>query len=168
MDDSRTEWLAFFADAYAETGHPQGELKICTDCTTAPCEVGPEQVTLLPFEDEYIQSRLAAEGRSESLETIRRIAGCEQCPFFQNRRCAIHPHRPLDCRTYPLVPVFGEHDVLFKVSGVCPLRGGMDQPFIALMRRVWKRLLPRLDPVWKARYNDHQPKEYLEPLPRVR
>jgi len=167
MSDQRREWFALLDDIYTDTAHPRGELRICTDCVEAPCEVWPEQVTLLPFEDEFIQKRLAAEGRDVSLETVRGIAGCRECPFFQNRRCAIHPHRPVDCRTYPMVPVFSRPDPEFKVSGVCPLREGMDLPFIRLMRGVWMRLSPRLTSQWKSGYDRRQPREYLRALIQI-
>jgi len=168
MDGTRDMWFRTLETLYEETGHPRGELKICTDCAEAPCEVGPEQVTLLPFEAEYIQARLAREGRLQTLETIRAIAGCERCPFFENKRCAIHPHRPIDCRTYPLVPVFRGDEITFQVSGVCPLRAGMDRPFIQLMEGVWQRLQPLLPPEWRRLYNDRQPAEHLVHLVKIR
>ncbi len=161
----RQRWMQLLAALYEETGHPRGELKICTDCIEAPCEVGPEQVTLLPFEDEFIQARLAAEGRQVPLEQVQAIAGCEQCPFFVSRRCSIHPHRPIDCRTYPLVPSFAEAgEVTFTVSGVCPLRAGVDRPFIRLMTAVWEKLQPYLSSDWKASYAARQPNDRLEKL----
>lgn len=161
----RQRWLQLLAELYEQTGHPRGELKICTSCAEAPCEVGPEQVTLLPFEDEFIQSRLAAEGRSVSLAEVQAIAGCEHCPFFVSRRCSIHPHRPIDCRTYPLVPTFAaEQEFEFTVSGVCPLRAGVDRPFIQLMMDVWKKLLPLLSAQWKGGYAARQPSDKLEKL----
>jgi Fe-S-cluster containining protein len=161
----RLRWMQLLAELYEETGHPRGELKICTDCVEAPCEVGPEQVTLLPFEDEFIQTRLAAEGRRVTLDDVRGIAGCELCPFFVSRRCSIHPHRPIDCRTYPLVPSFAaEREVAFTVSGVCPRRAGVDRPFIHLMTAVWEKLLPHLPAAWKVHYAARQPKDRLERL----
>jgi Fe-S-cluster containining protein len=162
----RQGWLQLLAELYEETGHPRGELKICTECAEAPCEVGPEQVTLLPYEDEFIQARLAAEGRCVSLAEVRGIAGCEQCPFFVSRRCSIHPHRPIDCRTYPLVPRFalGEQRIAFSVSGVCPIRAGVDRPFIELMRVVWEKLHVRLSEDWKKTYAARQPSARLEDL----
>jgi Fe-S-cluster containining protein len=168
MNGAREIWLQTLEALYEETGHPRGELKICTNCAEAPCEVGPEQVTLLPFEAEYIQTRLAREGRHQSLETINSIAGCDRCPFFEDKRCAIHPHRPIDCRTYPLVPVFQGDDLTFQVSGVCPLRAGMDQPFIELMEAVWQRLLHLLPQDWRREYNDRQPAEHLLHLAKIR
>jgi len=167
MPDQRRVWFALLESVYEETAHPRGDLRICTDCSDAPCEVGPEQVTLLPFEDEYIQRRLARAGVTVSLETVRGIAGCRQCPFFQGHRCAIHLHRPVDCRTYPMVPVFSESKIRYSVSGVCPIRAGMDQPFIRLMTRVWSRLAPSLSAAWKSEYDRRQPREFLEPLPKV-
>lgn len=161
----RQRWLQLLAEIYEQTGHPRGELKICTSCAEAPCEVGPEQVTLLPFEDEFIQSRLVAEGRAVSLVEVQAIAGCEHCPFFVSRRCSIHPHRPIDCRTYPLVPTFGaKQEFEFTVSGVCPLRAGVDRPFIELMRDVWNKLLPLLPPQWMQGYAARQPSDKLEKL----
>jgi Fe-S-cluster containining protein len=99
------------------------------------------------------------------IEQIRGIAGCEHCPFFVGRRCSIHPHRPIDCRTYPLVPTFKEPCAFsFSVSGVCPLRTGVDRPFVSLMTGVWRRLLPRLTPAWKSQYAARQPIDRLERL----
>jgi Fe-S-cluster containining protein len=102
-----------------------------------------------------------------SLDEVHGIAGCRQCPFFQGHRCAIHPHRPVDCRTYPMVPVFGDTTIQFRVSGVCPKRAGMDEPFIRLMTGVWQRLTPHLPEAWRKHFNARQPREYLEPLVKI-
>ncbi len=161
----RERWFGLLGAAYRSTGQPQGELRICTACPDPPCEVGPEQVTFLPWEDEFIHRRLAAAGRHVPIETVRAIAGCERCPFHVQGRCAIHPHRPIDCRTYPLVPRFsGVARVEFTVSSVCPLRSGIDKPFIKLMADVWASLLPHLPTGWKERYAERQPIERLERL----
>lgn len=167
MDENRSSWFALLERIYAETAHPRGELRICTDCAEAPCEVGPEQVTLLPFEAEFILERLMRDGISASLEDVNGIAGCQHCPFFRERRCAIHPHRPIDCRTYPMVPVFAPGSTTFSVSGVCPRRAGMDQPFIELMTAAWARLAPRLPDEWKHTFNARQPRQLLEPLVHI-
>lgn len=168
MGDNRDVWFELLGSVYEQTGHPQGELKICTDCAEVPCEVGPEQVTLLPFEAEFIQSRLRAEGREESIATIEGIAGCARCPFFQQQRCSIHPHRPLDCRTYPLVPDLRNGVIDFQVSGVCPRWDGSDVPFVGLMAQVWRRLQPHLSEPWWREYGARQPRKYLQPLIQIR
>jgi len=167
MEDKRSTWFSLLEQIYAETAHPRGELKICTDCADAPCEVGPEQVTLLPFEAEFIVQRLEHTGMRVSLEEVKGIAGCQHCPFFQSRRCAIHPHRPVDCRTYPMVPVFAADSITFSVSGVCPRRAGMDEPFVQLMAGVWEHLAPRLPEAWKQVFNARQPRQFLEPLVNI-
>ncbi len=167
MPAGRKQWYLLLEEIYAETAHPKGELRICSDCEDAPCEVGPEQVTLLPFEDEFIRDRLAARGAHVALETIHDIAGCKHCPFFRARRCAIHPHRPVDCRTYPMVPVFVGNGVTYTVSGVCPRRAGMDLPFMKLMSAVWNRLTPFLPKAWMAAYNERQPHRYLQDLGNI-
>jgi Fe-S-cluster containining protein len=167
MENDRSAWFSLLERVYDETAHPRGELKICTDCADAPCEVGPEQVTLLPFEAEFILGRLERAGVIASLEEVKGIAGCQHCPFFREHRCAIHPHRPVDCRTYPMVPVFAAGSIKFSVSGVCPRRAGMDEPFIRLMADVWENLAPRLPEAWKQGFNARQPRQFLEPLVNI-
>lgn len=168
MGGDREAWFELLGSLYEQTGHPQGELKICTDCVDVPCEVGPEQVTLLPHEAEFIQARLRAEEREEEIATIEGIAGCALCPFFQHQRCSIHPHRPIDCRTYPLVPTVKSGAVRFQVSGVCPRWDYSNAPFVDLMAKVWRQLIPHLSADWWRGYAARQPRKYLQPLTQIR
>ena len=167
MEDDRRAWFELLSELYAQTGHPRGELKICTDCAEVPCEVGPEQVTLLPHEAEFIQVRLKADGEDVPITMIEGIAGCERCPFFRQQRCSIHPHRPIDCRTYPLVPALVDGEIRFQVSGVCPRWDGTDQPFVQLMEGVWRQLNPHLSLKWWQEYAARQPRKYLQALIQI-
>jgi Fe-S-cluster containining protein len=120
---------------------------------------------LLPFELEYILARtdLDATGiRRASFELepgvsmdIGYILSPTPCPFLTaDFRCGVHEVRPLDCRSFPLIPVFDPDGPLgFREDASCPSLETFAPAFVAHMRRVWEDLLPHLPMSYRLLYN---------------
>lgn len=131
-----------------------GLLNLCRECK-ASCEKGPDVVVLLPFESQFIKHKLR-QSRNEKtspskIREIECVTGC--CPFFQDEKCSIHSFRPIDCRTYPLTPIFKKNSFELKLLRGCPYRDNIPRSFLNQISSVWQRLLPLLSSTWKKRYN---------------
>lgn len=149
------------------TSKPEAAIQICAQCTTQDCELseGGEVAILLPDEDKFIYSRLAKLDSKVSMESVKLLSICNGlCPFLKGSMCSIHSDRPFDCRSYPIVPRFGDNDsVEFTLSTLCPHRAHITESFASTMINSWGMLFPLLTQEWRDNYMSVQPD--LEPLP---
>lgn len=131
-----------------------GNLDICQQCE-ATCEEGIDIVVLLPLEDEFIQYKLKKEHHTQcTLPAVRAIESADgKCPFFANKKCTIHSFRPIDCRTYPLTPLFTEKSFHLKLLRGCPHSDKIPRNFLNQIFNMWIYLLPFLSSDWKKKYN---------------
>ena len=72
------------------------------------------------------------------------------CPFLSEERlCTIHTHNPLDCRTYPLLPVLNyPRELEWQLSDTCPSAMLLNSKFGEGVKRIWHDLLPVLPQAW--------------------
>jgi Fe-S-cluster containining protein len=123
-------------------------------------EIASPIVVLLPFEMEYLIEKTGV-----SVELFRRwplpltpdvtieigmLDLGKPCPFLQdNLLCSIHDHNPLDCRTFPLLPVLNPHDHLeWQLGQNCPSLAFLNPGFVDAVKEVWQDLLPHLPRAW--------------------
>ena len=131
-----------------------GKLNLCKECQGAPCEKGPDIVVLLPFEAEFIRNKLREKKLKHAAQDINNIeTETGACPFFQKDKCAIHCSRPIDCRTYPLMPIFRENTFEIRLLRGCPYGNDVPESFLKATSRVWQKLSPLLSLHWKRKYN---------------
>ncbi len=130
------------------------------------CEIN-ESFVLIPGEVAIILER--AENRKKALISqyfpIRRNK-CNyasegiRCPMLSCKaKCEIYHTRPIDCRSYPVVPRFSLEDnsvECFLADSYCPLTklsSLLPEGFIKQITNVWNYLAPDLPLEWKAQYN---------------
>ncbi len=121
---------------------------------------------MLPFEREYI---IAQTGISPNLIQSIRIPFSNNneldigfitndlpCPFLtKENHCAIYNIRPLDCRSFPLIPVFEEDGTLnFRVDNDCPSVITFSSSYRESFQYLWLELLPHLPMSYRMTFND--------------
>ena len=123
-------------------------------------EIASPIVVLLPFEMEYLIEKTGV-----SKDLFRRwplaltpdvtievgmLDLGKPCPFLKdNLQCSIHEHNPLDCRTFPLLPVLNYHGGLeWELGENCPSLMFLNSKFVDAVKEVWQDLLPRLPRAW--------------------
>lgn len=142
----------------------------CTQCEER------ESLLLLPYEDELIKLHLAREGRpspSTFQQLSLRVRQCKvsvgysqgggpPCPMMERGTgmCAIYKARPLDCRSFPLVPRFLDNGGLdFYLARYCPIALRLSPDFIRVTKQVWQMLLEDLPLWWRRLYNHDSARE---------
>ena len=165
-------WFARIARAHEES---VGESGLVCDmvCTARCCPHVPrasEEPTvshvaiMLPFEMEYIMEHTGVD-RACFTETLVEIAPGvlhpigsfdlgRPCPFLNNRfQCNAYEHRPLDCRSFPLIPVFQEEKALsFRYGEGCPSLHTFLPEYQEQMKQVWYNVLPALSRDYRIVY----------------
>ena len=111
---------------------------------------------MLPFEMEYILSRTdvaPTQLQHAPLELapgitidIGFVTRSTPCPFLTtNYQCGIHDIRPLDCRSFPLIPVFSSNGTMtFRLDAECPSIREFSAAYQVQLRGVWEDLLSKL------------------------
>lgn len=145
-----------------------GRFLLCEKCRDVPCErsTSEDDVLLLPFESQFISQNLRKKGSCSDIRTIRGIqTSNNKCPFFIKKRCRVHSFRPIDCRSFPLVPVFNNGFFTLKISSSCSFGDRISQSFYDEMKVMWVKLLPVLSESWKKSYNKMISAYALKKLP---
>jgi Fe-S-cluster containining protein len=139
---------------YAITRGASAEIEKCSHCRGCPCETSEagEYVTLIPDEAEYMAYRLRMAKRQDLASLVPEISESGICPFLKEERCSIHDVRPIDCRSYPLVPQFEGNNIRFAMSKLCPYWMEIGDEFVRLFKRAWLMLSPLLDEAWRKQY----------------
>ena len=127
-----------------------------------------EGIVLLPYEHLFIRSK----ARSLGMEYIPSFMYhwilvcqkhlyigyqniCTTCGALKGKDCAIYQVRPLDCRSFPVVPIFSTNDTIeFQFSAYCPISQKLPPRFISTIENIWISLLPSLPKNWRELYNE--------------
>jgi len=149
---------------YSVTSSNLGTLKICDRCCHCESTDAGERVVLLPYEKEYIESLLTELGRVDDIPLLAGITRDGRCPFHRGQKCSLHPARPVDCRSYPVVPRFVGGDVELHLGVNCPSRGAVASEFKLLWASIWHSLLPYLPEAWRVSYNETNALLYGTPV----
>jgi len=152
----KEEAFSLLSAAYNLSNKIAGEVKECSNCIGCSCETveSGERVTLLPYEAEYIECKLKEKEKQDFIPLINLMTEVEICPFLKDYKCSIHDIRPIDCRSYPIVPKYNGIDLSLVVSKVCPywMKITKNEKFINLVEKIWAMLLPLLDKTWWEEY----------------
>ena len=155
----------------------QSGLQCATRCTARCCPhaaMGTREPTytvsgvaiMLPFELEYI-----AERTGMNLACFRRIpvavapGGVVEigamdiemlCPFLTDDfRCSGYAFRPMDCRSFPMTPVFGTGgELTFRLASECPSLDTFSPDYQTRLKAVWREILPHLSADYRTFYNE--------------
>ncbi len=181
IEDLKREWFDRFDGILKrEKTLPSSQLKCLELCQARCCpragmrhmqagEIASPVVVLLPFEMEYIIEKTGVSPDlfrhwsipldSETSMEIGMLDLGKPCPFLKdNMQCGIHNHNPLDCRTFPMLPVLNHRDQLeWRLAENCPSLNLLNPQFSEYMRYLWRELLPVLPRAWWDLYTfaDH-------------
>jgi Fe-S-cluster containining protein len=136
-----------------------------------------ETLLLLPGEEDLILKRLGQvhmcqrNFRKDSFGNCYEPSNSNCTMLSQKGTCTIYEDRPLDCRSFPIVPHFSLsniNDIEFFVSDAyCPLGKDLTKlpaGFIFDTVKMWKYLLPGIHISWRKRYNEINAKSYRHEL----
>jgi Fe-S-cluster containining protein len=127
-----------------------------------------EAAYFLPHEDEYIIRRAGLPENSfpvsddpgsnwvVSIGPGRKLRR-RHCPFSRANRCQIHAVRPLDCRSFPIAPVFDprrDRHPRFVVYTYCPIHEQLPRVFVRSIAAAWELVCAYLPKYWWDAFND--------------
>jgi len=171
----RTTWFQRIEYLHQASTENAG-LECATRCTTARCcpqaiarkdptyAVGHVAI-MLPFEMEYILPQTNITLRQLQQAPLELAPGIDiiigfttsstPCPFLTaDYKCGIHNIRPLDCRSFPLIPVFNlDGTMTFRVDTECPSAETFSADYQTKLKKVWEKLLPSLPMNYRMLYN---------------
>ncbi len=125
-----------------------------------PSEIPSTVVVLLPFEMEYLIAILGISPdifRRWPLELAPGVTIAigildlgKPCPFLSEAlHCKIHFHKPLDCRTYPLLPFRDARGNLdWQLGENCPSLDSLTPTFVEAIKHIWRDLYPSIPQSW--------------------
>lgn len=120
---------------------------------------------MLPFEREHILAKTTI--KPEQLHSTRidfvngthidigYITSSRPCPFLsENNHCQIYDIRPLDCRSFPLIPVFQcDGTLTFRMDTECPSVDTFSLSYKHDFQELWHELLPHLPMNYRLLFN---------------
>lgn len=161
-------YLLYDAIYNVETMLPCNEYQCSDGCE--PGHVSNIEVCLLPFEKEYIISKIDKRNYFDSIDynkdnSVGLIKNGNICSYFCNDKCSIHKYRPIDCRSYPLIPTNITGELTFQLHSICKLDYYLSslREHIRVWRDVWYKLYPYLDSDWWRLYNRY-PKPIMKKI----
>ena len=114
-----------------------------------------ELLVLLPGEKDFISEDHAPLSLLSSLAeaAVSNLACPAKCECTNS--CTIYPSRPIDCRSFPVVPTFEpDGSVSTRVShSYCPIADSLPDGFVAAVHAAWTMLRPHLSAQWMERFN---------------
>lgn len=154
---------------------PDSNLDCLTHCVAMCCprlpmramdqqRIASPVVVLLPFEMEYMIEKLGVSPAIFRVWPVEMADGLygniglldlsKPCPFLQpDFRCGIYENRPLDCRTFPLLPYLTQAGQLaWEYGQNCPSLERLNPAFTAQMKEIWADLFPALPADWWRLY----------------
>lgn len=171
----QTEWFERLETLRHRTTGESG-LACATRCTARCCPhaamaTQPPAYTvshvmiMLPFEMEYILARTGVDPARLQRIPVEIAPGLihdigfanieTPCPFLTpDYRCRAYTFRPLDCRSFPLTPVFGPDGALdFRLAETCPSLDTFLPAYRERLKAIWRALLPYLSMGYRTLYN---------------
>jgi hypothetical protein len=178
LEELKQEWFARLsrANSLCRALPPTG-LQCLTHCPTNCCPriqmraMRPEQrpcsvLVFLPFEMEYVIEKTGISRNSFRRWPVTMANGLlidvgmfdlgKPCPFLASGlRCGIYEDRPVDCYSFPLLPILGPHGRLtWKYEQRCPSLPTLNPAFEDPAQRIWAELFEALPRGWWALYHE--------------
>lgn len=152
------------------------EMECATRCTARCC---PQAIAIkdpdyavghvaimLPFEMEFILSKTNFSLEQLQQTSIELSPGInidigyttnkKPCPFLSAEyECSVHAIRPLDCRSFPLIPIFDiDGTIAFHIDTDCPSANTFSSSYQMKIIQIWEELLPVLPMSYRTLYNE--------------
>ncbi len=166
--------------------HQSSSLECLTRCSARCCPKAKNSTSadkpvghvaiMLPFEMEYILAKTdmnpeqllqaEIEFTTDTKINIGFMTSEKPCPFLTaHNQCGIHEFRPLDCRSFPLIPVFNLEEnnskeadsgglLSFRIDNECPSSETLSPAYERELKTVWEKLLPHLPMTYQLLYNE--------------
>ena len=121
---------------------------------------------MLPFELERIVANTGVQRKRFRRIPVEVLSGAtieigimdvaHPCPFLSvDHDCTCYAFRPIDCRSFPLIPVFGaEGEVGFRLCVNCPSVDTFSEAYQSRVAAEWRALAPHLSADYRRFYND--------------
>jgi len=154
--EGKKRWFELIKEIHSLTG---SVLLPCMESCDGRCEeTGEETVLFLPYELEYILEKWGILKNPFDLVEIDRVVYgtmgyLRSYSCLSQNKCLIHPFRPFDCRSFPILPKFREKGIDFFLAEYCPLKFSLPSEFISIVTSCWNLLEGELPPSWKSHYN---------------
>lgn len=170
LDIWRQHWHDIFDRVFGRTDVDSGVpcLSICEALCCPrrphPSRSASDHVIFLPFELEYLSQTggfpvdaedfvwqsvpLTAEPDGPAVD----VPYAEHCPFLDGHRCGIYAHRPIDCRTFPVLARRAPTEAApsLMISAECPGRERVADDFVSHIRAIWDEVGAAAPPAWWA------------------
>jgi hypothetical protein len=98
-------------------------------------------------------------------------SNCNCTMLIGSGNCSIYDDRPLDCRSFPVVPHFSllqvEDVSFFLADEYCPLGKKpslLPDGFVRDAQRMWRLLTPMIPRSWKSEYNSKNVRACTAPI----
>ncbi len=172
----RKFWFEKLEQLHSQAQKLPSQLDCASLCTARCCPQAKAQKSsdyaighvaiMLPFEMEYILEKTQTSIdliQTTSLEyapgvfiDIGFVTNETPCPFLtKDYQCGIHDIRPLDCRSFPLIPVFDLNDTLsFRSDETCPSIHTFSKDFQEKFKKIWQELMSDLPMNYRTLYNE--------------
>jgi Fe-S-cluster containining protein len=130
-----------------------------------PAYIVSHVAIMLPFEMEYIVVHTGVDAARFRRTPVEIAPACVieigsfdvemPCPFLTDDfRCWGYPFRPMDCRSFPLVPVLGaDGGLAFRLEAGCPSLETFSPAYRTRLEAAWRELSPYLSVGYRALYN---------------
>jgi Fe-S-cluster containining protein len=161
-DEKQLKYLEALYELLDEAYEIQASVPCQTNKCSAGCEPGLSDTTmvLLPGEFEYISERLHERAKFDTITLNKsgKIVGLQKtvCPYKTiDNSCKIYDVRPIDCRSYPLMPTTVLGYLGYVLDGKCPINKNSQaiQKHARLWTAFWEKVVDLIDPEWWELYN---------------
>jgi len=175
-ENLKRSWIALIQKLHQATTKENANLQCASLCTARCCPQARSRhdpnyavghvAIMLPFELEYLceqtdtsmeQFEIANIKYSEDFNlSIGYITNKNPCPFLtHDYKCGVHSIRPLDCRSFPLIPVFQrDGDIAYRTDSDCPSVEFLAKNYQDLLKKIWSELLEHLPMEYRMLYNE--------------
>lgn len=132
----------------------------CNICENGWIQFLPGEIEFLSHKVKIPKSKIAKLYKMHGKKVWMRLQKDSHCPFFNLGRCSIRKWRPMDCRSFPVVPKIIKNKIVMELCIRCPLvkKGEIKNTFIRKANEAWKIINP---PRWWLKiWNEIYLKEY--------
>jgi Fe-S-cluster containining protein len=120
----------------------------CNKCEDLPIMYLPKEAESIAKKLNINPKELGKQSKKINCYYIGRFD--PDCKYFIENRCEIHRLRPLDCRSFPILPYY-QKGMKFFLTYFCPAAESIDNAFINKTIRMWKKASPSKE--WLKEYS---------------
>ena len=121
----------------------------CNKCENLPIMYLPKEAETIAKNLKINPKELGKESKKKDYYYIGRFD--PDCKYFTQGKCGIHEIRPIDCRSFPIIPYFEKGKMNFLLTYFCPAAKSVDKTFIQQTIKMWKDANPPAE--WLKEYS---------------